>query len=262
MTNYSFFKKIIHSFYSKDVYLFVGKSEINKIGFKYLILLISLFWIPEIIKIQVSLTNFVNNELPPFVEKLPSINITNGVASFDKQSPYIVSDDATGKAIMIFDNTGEYTTLENTEAKVLVTSTKVVYKQSKYETREYSFKNVNQFSLSPAEILSYSKWVYLFVILLYFIIVPMAFVYRSFIALCYAVVGLLFQAILKTNYSFQTIYRLSILAFTPAYVIDKLFVYFDFKFTGWAFCCVVASLAFLFFALNVNKEEETFTAVE
>jgi hypothetical protein len=82
------------------------------------------------------------------------------------------------------------------------------------------------------------------------------FVYRAFLALIYTLIGLIFQAILQTKLSFQTIFRLSILAFTPAFIIDKIFMMFNFDFTGWTFCCMVISLAYLFFGMKATKDAQ------
>jgi hypothetical protein len=255
MTNYPFFKKILHSFFSKDVYVHVGKMEPNRIGFRYLLLLLAIFWIPEIIKIHMSTMTFINAELPPFVERLPVITIRDGVASFDKPSPYILKDEKTGKDMIIFDESGQYTSLENTDAQILVTDSKLIYIKDKFETREYSFSKISHFSLTHEMILSWASWAKFLSIFLYLFIVPCMFLYRAVQVLLYSLAGLIFQAILGTGYSYQTIYRLTILAITPAFVINKLFGYFDIDFTGWSFLCMAISLGYLFFGMKANKED-------
>jgi hypothetical protein len=254
MTKYPFFKKIIHSFYNKDVYIHVGKFEPNKIGFKYLLLLLCIFWIPEIVQIHFKIVNFINYELPSVVERLPEIKIQNGVATFDKPSPYIVKDDETGKDLFIFDDSGTYTSLENTDAQILITGTKVIAVKDRYETKEYSLSQVNDFTLTHEKILSWATWGNFISILLYIFIIPCVFIYRALQILFYSLIGLIFQAIIGTKYSFQIIYRLTILAITPAFIIDKLLGYFNLDFTGMTFLCMVISLSYLFFGMKANKE--------
>ncbi len=255
MIKYPFLKKIIYSFYLKDVYKSVGKIEENSNGFKYLILLICLFWIPSIIKMQVGINSFLAKDLPVYAAKLPNIVIKDGTASFDTASPYTMKDE-NGTAVAIFDASGEITSLENTEAQVLVTDSKIIFKKDKVENREYSFSSIKDFTLTHEKIYSWAGWGNYLFILLYIFVIPFAFIYRAFQALIYTLIGLIFQSILKTKYSFQTIYRLSIFALTPAYIIDKIFGYFDFDFTGWSFACLVLSLSYLYFAMNVNKEAD------
>lgn len=257
MTSYPFFKKIIHSFYKKDLYIFSCINEKNKIGFKYLFFLISIFWIPEMVKMQIGIHDYINNEFPSIVDKLPVITIKNGVASFDKPSPYAIKDEETGKDIMIFDESGTYTSLDSVEAKILLTDTKLIYEKSAMETREYSLATINDFTLTHEKILSWAGWGNYLTLLFYLIIVPSAFLYRAFLVLIYSLIGLIFQAILGTKYSFQTLYRLCIIAITPAYIIDKLLGYFEITFTGWSFICLLISLAYLYFGLIANKEHET-----
>lgn len=256
MTKYPFFKKIIQSFYSTELYVFVGKSEINNSGFKYLFFLLTIFGIPEIIKMQIQFSDFINTELPVFIEKIPNIEIKNGVASFDKPSPYIITDDETGKEIMIFDTTGKFTSLDGLEAQLLLTQTKFIYRKNALETREYDLSSITEFQLTHEKILSWAQWGKYLSYLLYLVIIPFAFLYRAFQVLIYSLIGLIFQAILQTHLSFQTIYRLCILAITPAFIADKLVGYFDLDFSGWSFICLLISLAFLYFAMMANKNDE------
>jgi len=256
MKKYSFFKKILHSFYSADVYKYVAFEETNTTGFKYLLLLISIFWAPEIIKLHLDISHYIKNDLPQFIEKFPVIKITNGTASFDKPSPYIITDEETENDIIIFDTSGYYISLENTEAKVLITDSKVLVKKSDIETREFNFSTINNFILTHEKIYSWSEWGNYLSIFFYIFIIPLAFIYRALQALIYSVIGLLFQSILKTDYSFQTIYRLSILAITPAFIFDKALGYFDFDFTGWSYICLFMSLSYLFIALKANRRED------
>ncbi len=256
MTNYPFFKKIIQSFYSTELYVFVGKSEINKSGFKYLFFLLTIFWIPEIIKMQIQFSDFITTELPIFIEKIPNIEIRNGVASFDKPSPHIITDDETGKEIMIFDTTGKFSSLDGLEAQLLLTQTKFIYRKNVLETREYDLSSISEFQLTHEKILSWAQWGKYLSYLLYLVIIPFAFLYRAFQVLIYSLFGLIFQAILQTHLSFQTIYRLCIIAITPAFIADKLLGYFDLDFSGWSFICLLISLSFLYFAMLANKNDE------
>lgn len=255
MTKYPFFKKIILSFYSTELYVFVGKSEINKSGLKYLFLLLTIFWIPEIIKMQVNISDFINAKLPVFIENFPNIEIKNGIVSFDKTSPYIVLDDKTKKEMMIFDTTGKFISLDGLEAQMLLTQSKFIFRKNDMETREYDLSNINEFQITHEKILSWAQWGRNLSYLLYLLIIPLAFIYRAFQTLIYSLIGLIFQAILHTHLSFRTIYRLSIIAITPAFISDKLLGYFDLDFTGWSFICLLISLSFLYFAMLANKND-------
>lgn len=223
---------------------------------RYLLLLLAVCWIPEIVKMQVSLSASIQNDLPPFVERLPNININNGVVSFDKPSPYIINDDKTGRPIIIFDTSGKYTSLEGQEAQLLLTESKFIYRKDRFETREYDLSNVPEFSLTHERILSWASWGNYAFIFLYLLIIPCAFLYRAFQGLIYALIGLIIQAILQTKYSFCTIYRLTLLAITPALILDKVLGFFKVDFTGWSLICLVISLAYLYFGMLAGKYDE------
>ncbi len=253
---YPFYKRFILAFYSKDLYAFIGRSEQNKSGIFYLFIMILLLWIPAMVKMQVQISNSIANDLPAFVEKLPVVTIKNGVASFDKPSPYIIKDDETGKDMMIFDTSGKYTSLAGTDAQLLLTDTRFVYIKDKVETREYSLSKIDDFTLTHDKIYSWAAIGNYICILLYIIIVPAILAYRAFQALIYALIGLIIQSILQTKYSFQTIFRLTILAITPAFVLNKILDLFGIDFTGWTFLCIVISIVYLYFGIKSTKDAD------
>ena len=257
---YPFFKRLVLSFYSKELYAHIGRNEIGKPGIKYIFFMLCIFWIPEMVKMQVSLSRSINDELPVFVEKLPNITIKNGVASMDKASPYIIKDDKTGEDLMIFDMSGEYTSLEGTEAKLLLTDTRFIYEKDGVETREYSLRTINDFEVTHDLILGWAKLFNYLWIICYIFIIPFALMYRMLQVLIYSLAGLIFQTILGTRLSFQSIYRLCAVAITPAFILDKLLGYFDIDFSGFSFLCFAISLGYLYFAMSANKptEEELF----
>ena len=205
---------------------------------------------------QIQFSDFITTELPIFIEKIPNIEIRNGVASFDKPSPHIITDDETGKEIMIFDTTGKFSSLDGLEAQILLTQTKLIYRKNTMETREYDLSSISEFQLTQKKILSWAQWGKYLSYLLYLVIIPFALLYRAFQVLIYSLIGLIFQAILQTHLSFQTIYRLCIIAITPAFIADKLLGYFDLDFSGWSFICLLISLSFLYFAMLANKNDE------
>ena len=245
-----FFKKIFGAFGSADIYKHVGTAETSNTGLKYLLLLVSIFWIPDMIKLQVSINNAIERE-PIYVQNLPTITIKNGIASFDKPSPYILKLEK-NEGVIIFDTTGRFCSLDTLNALMLVTQKNMIYKKNDTETRVFSFSQINDFTLTHEKIYSWSECGHYFSILAYIIVIICAFIYRSIQALLFSLVGLIFQSILKTNFSFQTIYRLTILSITPAFVLDKFLDFFDLTFTGWSMACLIMSLIFLYRGLKTN----------
>jgi len=114
---------------------------------------------------------------------------------------------------------------------------------------------IDEFTLTHEKILSWAEWGNYISIFLYLLIIPFAFMYRAFVVLIYSLFGLIIQAILQTKLPFQSIYRLCCVAITPAFVLDKVLEYFDIDFPGFSFICFVISMAYLFFAMQSNKDE-------
>lgn len=93
------------------------------VGFLYVLLLLTLTWIPVLIYWQVSFTHGVRTEMPKVLDKLPPITIKDGKASSPVAQPYTVTNTDTGEPFFILDTTGEVKSLEGSQAHMLLTET-------------------------------------------------------------------------------------------------------------------------------------------
>src|SRR6266550_5998622 len=136
MKRYSIFHPLVLSFFSKSLYRDVGKNW-RGTGLLYLLLVLALVWIPTMIAGQIGLSRWVDNDSKAITNQIPAITISNGQVSTDVTTPYFIKDPTTGEDIAIIDTTGQYETLANTNAKLLLTKSKLIVEKSAMETQTY-----------------------------------------------------------------------------------------------------------------------------
>jgi len=124
---------IIHpffmSFYSKDFYRDVAQNWKNY-AFLYLLFLLALCSVVKTVKIHYDLSDFLTKHAPAFISQFPAVTFSNGKASIDQDEPYFIKDPNSGDDIIIIDTTGEINSLNDTNAVMLLTETKLIIKKS------------------------------------------------------------------------------------------------------------------------------------
>ena len=165
------------------------------------------------IKFHSSLTDFVENDVPPMVSQVPMITFTDGEASIDEPQPYYINDPDSGEPLCIIDTTGTITSLDQTDAMFLLTKTQIIYKENEYKTEAYDFNELGDFVLSQDKI---NKWIgaiksWATPVFSFFAIVG-SYIFRIIQALIYGAIGLLFANLCKTKMSYASAVRLAVVA--------------------------------------------------
>ncbi len=166
MHRYSFFKALFLSFFSKDFYCDVLQNR-KGLGFSYLFFINLIVSLVIIIFFTVKVNSFdsknfsndvVNkmfadaeltfeenlSRILDVISQIPRITFENGELSTNKQEPYAINDPVTGNGIVIFDTTGYYNGLENTDAVMLFTKTKVITKKNKHTEQAHYISEMTQ----------------------------------------------------------------------------------------------------------------------
>lgn len=219
---YAIFQVPLLCFFSRELYRDVALRW-QGVALGYLLLLLALCWIPGVMKIQRSFASFVDNEAPLLIDQIPDVNIIAGQAYVDVPQPYTIHDPETGEALLVIDTTGTITSLEQTEARGLVTARQAMFQKSAIETRSFSFESVERYTLDQQKIY---RWLdiakFWAAPALYPFCVLGSYAYRIVQALIYAAIGLLLVSLCKGKLPFETLLRLSVVAITPAIVISTL----------------------------------------
>lgn len=210
------------AFFSRPLYQDVALRW-KGVAFGYLLLLLALCWIPGAIRIHNSFASFVDEEAPLIIEQVPDITIIDGQAFIDQPQPYTIYDPETGETLVVIDTTGTITSLEQTDARALVTARQAIFQKSAIETRSFSFENVDRYTLDQEKITRWLGTVKTWAALaLYPLCILGSFAYRIVQVLIYACIGLLLTSLCKGKLPFEALLRLSVVAITPAIIIGTL----------------------------------------
>ncbi len=252
MKRYTILHPLILSFYSQSLYQDVGRNW-KGLAFLYLLFLLALSWLPSMVKLQLGLADFLRTDAAAFVQQVPRITISNGEVSTDVETPYFVKDPKTGKPAMIIDLTGKTTSLDRSEAQILLTKKQLMVKKSAAETRVYDLSAVKQFSVDRERIGRWlqigKKWL---IPLVFPFAVLFSYVYRIVQALIYGLIGLLFATISKAALGYQPSVRLAVIAITPVLVLDTIFDVAKVHVPFWSVIGFCVAMAYLFFGVKAN----------
>lgn len=247
MKQYNYFQAFYLSFFSALLYRDVARHW-KGTGFLYLLSLLALAWIPAMVDVQAGIARAIDTEADAFVSQIPAITITRGEVSTDVETPYFIRDPKTDKLWAIIDLTGEYTSLDDTEADVLLTRRQVLMKRMRgtiEETRAFDLATVESFSVTREDVQSWLEAAKTWLAVVFY---PFAVLF-SFI---YALIGLLIARSLKVALDYETLLRLAVVAVTPVIILGTALSVASIRVPGlWVISFAVA-MGYLTFAIKAN----------
>jgi uncharacterized protein DUF1189 len=242
VSKYSVFQIPLLSFFSTDVYRDVAFNK-KGTGFGYLFLLLAVCWLILVLSVSYKVGTYIDKYSPGFLNQFPEITIIDGQASIRESQPYYISDPETGESFAVIDTTGSITSLDQTEARMLMTRTSLMFERNKFETRTFEFRELEDM-LVDRELIS--NWIEVFKSYFSVFVYPFAlvgsFLYRVIQVMIYAVIGLLFASICKTELEFTQLLRLTVVALTPSIIINTLL---------WSTATHLPLSGLMFFALTM-----------
>lgn len=247
---YSVIQAIYMAFYSGDLYQDVAERW-HGVGAGYLLLLVALCWLPVLIKIHVGFADFASHDAPKIIGQIPPITIDKGKVSTAVDMPYFIKDPDNGRELAIIDTTGQITSLDGRDAKILLTQSKLVTRQSPSEVREYDLSQVQHFEINREKVLD---WLLTFKDLFVLILAPFAilfgYIYRILQLLLYAAIGMGFASATNVKLEYGTLMRLAAVAVTPAMIIDAAHDVWGKGIPFWWLICFAIAMCYLFFAVK------------
>lgn len=248
MKKYSMFSAPYMSFFSaafyRDVY-----TNWKGTAFLYLLFLQLVVWIPMGVFIQASLDDAARNYMPELIAQVPELQFAEGKMSTPEMRPYEIRDPEEDALLALIDTTGAITSLEDTEARVLIMADKALVRESAVETRVFSFKEIKNFTLT-GEVMH--KWVEItrqwLVVLIYPFCAGGAFLFRVLQALVYAAVGMFFATFFRAKGDFLSYIRVAVMAVTPCIIIGTIFDVTGGKVPMRGLVFFVVAMSYLYFA--------------
>jgi hypothetical protein len=108
---YGYWSALYLSFYSKRLYIDVGKRW-RGYAIRYLLLMVALWAIPLALQMNTHFNMLFKQELVEPLSLIPTIYVQNGQASFDKPMPYEIKN-TKNEVTVIIDTTGKVTDFTN-----------------------------------------------------------------------------------------------------------------------------------------------------
>jgi len=256
MKKYSMIHIPLMSFYARGLYRDVC-LDWKGVGFVYLFLLLFICWIPPIIKMHTGLTDFIKSEAPAYVSQVPQITIEDGEAFVDVNQPYSIIDPHTQEILAIIDTTGSITSLEDTEARALVTKHQAMFKKNEFETRNFAFNEIEQFTLDQQRI---NGWLDALQRYLGIVIFPFAFlgslIFRIIQLLIYAAIGIPIASWCRSDRSYGSLLRLAVVAVTPCIITKTVLRMMSVHIPFAGLLYFVVAMGYLFFGIKASSEED------
>jgi hypothetical protein len=254
MKNYSIFHVPVWSFFSKALYR-EAALEWQGTGFAYLLLLLAVCWIALILQVQAKFSRFVDQEAPKLICQIPAFSIVKGKAAIQEPQPYLIKEPKTGETLLVIDTTGSITSLDEAKAFGLITETQAIFRKNKFETRTFSFREIDQFTLDQDKI---TGWLNVARKSLFAVLYPLA-VLASFTArlvqlLIYAAIGLLFASWCKCQLTYPALLRLAAVAVTPGIIIKTILTLAQTHVPGAGWWYFLLAMGFLFFGVKASSQ--------
>lgn len=249
MKKYNYFQALILSFFSKLFYRDVGQNWFGT-GLLYLFFLAIVINIPLIYRYYEE-GQAVISHLNPYITQVPTITLEKGEVSIDSPSPQFIKDQQSGEVIAIIDTSGQYTSLENQPAKVLLTKNQLFVKWDEH-ANTYDLTSHHDGVYTQERIRGLINFFgNTLVVVTYFVV---AFILFFWCALA----ALLFAGIVKlathTTLSFKTLVRLAAVGLTPAVILAMIFRFFFIQIPFIWLLYLAISLAYLFYGMEANKQ--------
>lgn len=243
------------SFFSASLYRDVGRNW-KGFGLAYLVFLLSLYLIPEMVRLQLNFSDFLAAEAPKFVNQIPDITISGGEVSVSKPVPYFINNPDNNGPFAIIDTSGKFTSLDNTKAVVLLTKNKLVLRRDPTETRMIDLSKIDSFVVDRKLVYYWldviKNWsavvLYPFTLLFSFLF------YSAQIILC-AIIGTFLSKMLEIQLDRQALMRLSAVSFTPPLILQALHSILNIEFPYSSPITFLIATGYLYYAVSSNSEK-------
>lgn len=269
---YSYWKALYYAFYSRRLYVDVGKRW-RGFGFLYLLLVVCLLSVPLATRVANVYKQDINQQMVEPLLKMPTLYVQNGEISIDQPVPYLIKN-KNNQVVLIIDTSNKISGFEqqypyltilinkNTisfrlpglqifqqQEQAPTTTTPIVQTLGKEVNTVFNGQQFIESSTIPS-LIRITQW------MLYPLI---GFVLSSFFMVLFPVLAFMGQVFSNVFFSFQITYkqasRLLIVSATPMILILMLFLFMDKVFMGMGILLVGLLIAYYSFALLSLKAE-------
>ncbi|MCT4685855.1 DUF1189 domain-containing protein [Vallitalea sp.] len=215
------FVKFIKSFTDFRVYTSIRHERLGK-SFGYLILLALFIGITLSIIVSVKTNTSIDNTIELLQsDDMPEITVSNGILNIDMNEPLVLTKKH--DFIFIVDMTDKYTLndLVGYSMGYLVTPERIIINQAGSPPMPLEFKDLRDFNIDKKSVLEIlTSFRGLAIGFIVFLIIAGTVLLKLFESLMVSIIGLIASSVLKTNLSYNELYKIGIYALTlPAIIM-------------------------------------------
>ncbi len=251
MKQFPFYKALYLPFFSRALYRDVIENW-KGLGYLYLLLLVTIASVVTIIVGNIYLINWLSSEeYKKFINQVPYITIKDGKLSIDRPLPYNITTDE--GVFITFDNSEE----PATPARIHVSEDYIHAYKSSVETRTYDISEIPDIDFGKEELeIIANKIVKIIGVIIIIPTILIVTIYRIILSIFYGITGLIINAIMKTNLTFDQLVRVSVVAVTPVVIIDLVLVIAQIHMPYWWLMGVFVVIGYMIFGLKAYKKRE------
>ena len=257
MQTSSIVRGVYESFYSKSFYRKVARQWDGE-PFLYLLLLLALSGVVFAVLFGVGYSRVIKPMWHDLLRQIPNIRIVNSRAVAEGPQPLTIKTRIGDKEMVmaVIDTGDHFKSIEESGAPILLNSHELVV-LNRGEKRIRSLSQMKDTIIDRAWLQGKLRLVMKIVFAVTIpILLVVVYGYQLLKALIYSLVGLLWNGFFGTELSFAAIWRLSLVAMTPAWVLGGIL-----HFKRWAhipfYVYILLTLSYLGFAVWANLLEES-----
>jgi hypothetical protein len=243
------------SFFSRDLYRDVAGNW-KGAGLLYQLMVIALATLVVAIRLHLGIAEFAAHEAPPVIAQVPTIRIVRGEVSVNRLTPVTIRNPKSGKAVAIIDTSGKITSLEGTEARLLLTRNQAIVLRRPGFTQVYDLRNINNLQLDRPTL---TRWLGMlagwFAILCSPFILAGLYFGRLLVLLIGSTVLFLVAKGSNRVLDFAASTRLASVALTPATLLEIALDAIGTKPGFWGFLWLLLAGGYLAFAYRSGRGE-------
>ena len=222
----------------------------------YLLIILACYWVPESMNMHGQISAFIADEAPQYVNQVPVITVAGGKASIREPVPFYIRDRKTDTPVAIIDTSGQITSLDKTPAVVLLTRDRLLIKQDKdaKDIRSLPLADIGDVTITSKLI---NNWLDAFnnivVIVLFPFVLLISFAFHIVQVVFLAILGSGFAKHFNVNADFRSLFRLSVVAFTPAIMLEAVHAALQIDYPYSSFFSFLIAGGYLFYAVWCNS---------
>jgi len=237
------------SFTSRELYRDVAFNW-KGFGLLYLALLVAFSVIVKLAVLQAGIASYLDEYGDRILKQVPTVTIEGGVATVEAQQPVIISlpnpADGADEPAVIIDTSGGEDLLEDSDAVVLISRTKIYAKNNQAETQEFNLSDFGDHTVGAEEVEAFFGFLSRYLSIAIFpVVMFFTFILTAFVMLSYGVIGMVFFRMWKAEPQFAVSMRLAVVAATPATLLDVAFALTGTSFQYWVLLKYIIMLIYL-----------------